>query len=250
MVALWSFSSGARTATTRWICFRVPDSVPPLSAYLSKYTGAFIYWTLVGLYTSRQRVLRLIHVCSTLQPCIIHPVFEPRQYISTYQTIYSRQGVPLGFHIVTRSWDNWCIIIILTTSTVWLTSIFLPSSLHRLTSRRPSPSCTLPSLSPYHRFQPVLFYGIWTRGSCDNKSLCFISSKIFRIVSRVFLADLQHSIFNVFYLDIILVAPQLSSTVPFDFLSFLPMMIPSSLRKSLLTILLLRFASHRHVVNK
>jgi hypothetical protein len=25
MVALWSFGSGARTATTRWICFRVPD---------------------------------------------------------------------------------------------------------------------------------------------------------------------------------------------------------------------------------
>jgi hypothetical protein len=171
-----SIMIGARTATTRWICFRVPDSVPPLSAYLSKYTGAFVYWTLVGLYTSRQRVLRLIHVCSTLQPCIIHPVFEPRQYISTYwQIFYFRQGVSLGFNIVTRSWVNWCIIIILTTSTVWLTSIFLPSSLHRLTSRRPSPSCTSPSLSPYHRFQPVLFYGIRTRGSCDNKSMCFIS---------------------------------------------------------------------------
>ena len=88
------------------------------------------------------------------------------------------------------------------------------------------------------------------RGGAATTKVCVSFRYHFRIISRVFLADLQHSIFDVFYLDIILVASQLSSTVPFDFLSFLPMMILSSLRKSLLTILLLRFASHRHVVNK
>ena len=43
-----------------------------------QYTGAFIYWTPVGLYTSHQRVLRLIHVLYHFDQ-----VFTPTVFLST-----------------------------------------------------------------------------------------------------------------------------------------------------------------------
>ncbi|KIM77111.1 hypothetical protein PILCRDRAFT_825650 [Piloderma croceum F 1598] len=50
----------------------------------------------------------------------------PMQYISTYQIIDSHRGVSLGFNTVGRLWDDRCVVIILTTSTVQFTSIFFP----------------------------------------------------------------------------------------------------------------------------
>jgi|SRR5882762_11582347 len=48
----------------------------------------------------------------------------PMQYISTDQTICFCRGVSLRFDSVGRLWDNRCVVIIMTTSTVQLTSIF------------------------------------------------------------------------------------------------------------------------------
>jgi hypothetical protein len=148
VLASWSFGSGARTATARQIS-NASDASGVNFMIKLKYMSTFVYWTLYLLLEGPPSNSYMLNLptsyyplsCSSLAFHMFASAFEPTgipmQYISIYKIICFCWGVSPGFNIVGKSWDNRCVVIILTTSTPGSLPIFLTSSLHCHTSCRP-----------------------------------------------------------------------------------------------------------------